>query len=80
MKGKVVCITGGANGIGKTLVEAFSRQGAYVEFLDKDNVNGTNLSKTLNSKGYSTRFHHVDVGSFNGVKEAFADKESPFRN
>ncbi|MFP3472868.1 SDR family NAD(P)-dependent oxidoreductase, partial [Micrococcus sp. SIMBA_144] len=64
-------ITGGANGIGRTLVEEFSKQGAIVEFMDMDDAKGKELSRTLNAEGYSTRFHEVNVGVPQQVKEAF---------
>ena len=34
LKGRVVLITGGATGIGESLVRHFARQGARVAFLD----------------------------------------------
>ncbi|MFI8686492.1 SDR family NAD(P)-dependent oxidoreductase [Rossellomorea sp. NPDC077527] len=71
MKGNVVCITGGANGIGRSLVEEFSKQGAIVEFMDMDGVGGNALSKKLNTEGYSARFHEVNVGDPLEVRKAF---------
>ncbi|WP_226674478.1 SDR family NAD(P)-dependent oxidoreductase [Rossellomorea aquimaris] len=71
LKGNIVCITGGANGIGRTLVEEFSKQGAIVEFMDMDEAKGRELSRRLNAEGYSTRFHEVNVGVPQQVKEAF---------
>jgi len=72
LKDKIVCITGGANGIGKTLVEEFAKQGAVVEFMDMDVNKGEGLSLQLNSEGYSTRFHEVNVGVYQQVKDVFS--------
>ncbi|MDT9023699.1 SDR family oxidoreductase [Rossellomorea sp. YC4-1] len=72
LKDKIVCITGGANGIGKTLVEEFAKQGAVVEFMDMDVNQGEGLSLQLNSEGYSTRFHEVNVGVYQQVKDVFS--------
>ncbi|WP_064092346.1 SDR family oxidoreductase [Rossellomorea aquimaris] len=72
MEDKVVCITGGAKGIGRTLVKNFAKKGASVEFLDKNREDGKELENALNSKGFSTRFHEVDVSSHEDVKEVFS--------
>lgn len=72
MKDKIVCITGGANGIGKTLVEEFAKQGAVVEFMDIDGDKGEELSLQLNAEGYSTRFHEVNVGIYQQVRDIFS--------
>lgn len=41
---KVCVITGGANGIGRCLVEAFRQAGAYVAFIDTDAAAGQKLA------------------------------------
>jgi NAD(P)-dependent dehydrogenase (short-subunit alcohol dehydrogenase family) len=48
LRGRSVLITGGASGIGASLVEAFVAQGARVAFLDIDEVNGAALAARLN--------------------------------
>ena len=47
LAGRVVLITGGANGIGQAMVEAFHAQGAVVSFCDLDEVGGKRLAKRL---------------------------------
>ena len=55
---KVVLVTGGANGIGASLVRSFSEQGARVFFCDQDKKRGAALSKAL---GNRVGFHLVDL-------------------
>ena len=43
LKDKVVIITGGASGIGESIVENFLQQGRNVGFLDKDEKSGNKL-------------------------------------
>jgi NAD(P)-dependent dehydrogenase (short-subunit alcohol dehydrogenase family) len=47
LKGRVVFITGGASGIGATLVEEFVAQGSHVAFIDIDVANGEALAARL---------------------------------
>ena len=45
LKGRVVLITGGASGIGASMVEHFAAQGARVAFLDFDRENGARVAE-----------------------------------
>ena len=47
LAGRTVLITGGANGIGQAMVEAFHVQGATVSFCDMDEAGGKRLAKRL---------------------------------
>lgn len=47
LAGRSVLITGGANGIGQAMVEAFHAQGAVVSFCDMDETGGKRLAKRL---------------------------------
>ena len=55
LEDKVIIITGGASGIGTSIVEQFLHQGSKVAFLDKEE----NLGKSLVEK--STNFKHKPV-------------------
>ncbi|MEI4770176.1 SDR family oxidoreductase [Psychrobacillus sp. FJAT-51614] len=46
-EGKTCVITGGANGIGRCLVEEFSKLGCSIAFIDKDEKAGQKLLSTL---------------------------------
>ena len=58
MIGKTCVITGGANGIGRCLVEIFASHGARVAFIDTDNDSGRNLAERLGDKAL---FMHGDI-------------------
>jgi NAD(P)-dependent dehydrogenase (short-subunit alcohol dehydrogenase family) len=47
LRGKVVLLTGGSNGIGAATVRAFHGQGASVHFCDKDENTGRALAEAL---------------------------------
>lgn len=52
----IALVTGGANGIGKGIVEALSKAGATVIIGDIDEVNGQQTAQSLNGQ-----FYHLDV-------------------
>src|SRR5438477_5150161 len=58
LDGKTVLITGGANGIGKAMVEAFHGQGAQVLFCDVDIKNGRRVARSL---GQGCQFAKVNL-------------------
>ncbi len=58
LKGSVVLITGGANGIGESMVTAFAEQGALVRFCDVDATAGKAVAASC---GKNVRFAEVDL-------------------
>lgn len=68
---RIICITGGTNGIGRGLVKAFAEKGWIVEFMDIDE-SGLGFAEELNGQGHKTRFHKVDVGDHAAVAAAFS--------
>ena len=67
LKDKTVLITGGASGIGATLVERFAEQGARVGFLDIDEAKGQALAARL---GERVRFESCDLRDIAALKAA----------
>lgn len=58
VQGKVIVVTGGANGIGRYLVQAFVERGAIVYCMDKDRQAGERLQSTVRGHCF---FYHGDL-------------------
>ena len=61
LQARVVLITGGATGIGATLVEAFVAQGAKVGFIDIDAASGLALAARFSSASTAPLFVCADL-------------------
>ena len=59
LEGKAVLVTGGASGIGASIVRAFATQKAKVGFLDIAREPAAKLAGELTSKGLSV---HYEIG------------------
>ena len=75
LAGRVTFISGGASGIGASLVEHFARQGAKVAFCDIDEAAGRALTGTLAKEGLSARFDRVDVRDIAAYQATLAKVE-----
>ncbi len=65
--GKVVIVTGGAQGIGEACARRFAREGAHLVLLDVDDVKGAALATELGAI-----YLHCDVGDQRQVEAAVA--------
>jgi NAD(P)-dependent dehydrogenase (short-subunit alcohol dehydrogenase family) len=72
---KVVLLTGGANGIGRATVRAFSRQGAKVLFCDRDEKAGSALEEEVPN----ARFTKVDLRQETEVIRWISKAKKDFR-
>jgi NAD(P)-dependent dehydrogenase (short-subunit alcohol dehydrogenase family) len=71
LEGKSVFITGGATGIGASLVQHFTTQGARVGFIDIDEHHGQELVANLDlSSGRKPWFRRVDVRDVSSLQDA----------
>ena len=68
MKGKVCVVTGGANGIGRCLVETFAQKGARVLFIDKDQTAGELLIASLEETAGNHLFLHGDLANSKDIE------------
>ena len=60
--GKVVLVTGGAAGIGKTAAALFAREGASVVVADLDSEAGARTAKEIERDGGDVAFCEVEIG------------------
>jgi NAD(P)-dependent dehydrogenase (short-subunit alcohol dehydrogenase family) len=70
LAGKVAVVTGGAQGIGRAIVEKFAREGARVAFLDREEAAGAAAARELDGGGAAVAFLRADVTRELEVKAA----------
>ena len=70
---KSVIVTGGANGIGRCIAEAFLREGATVAIIDTDKSAGERLQQRYEG----LRFFHGDVGEKSVLEDFVSSFDSP---
>ena len=67
LQNKIVFITGGANGIGRSIVKAFCKEGADVTFCDMDKETGKRLSEEM--RNYKCSFAQLDVADAGALSD-----------
>ncbi|MGC6452746.1 MAG: SDR family NAD(P)-dependent oxidoreductase [Candidatus Puniceispirillaceae bacterium] len=68
LKGRTVFVTGGASGIGASIVAAFAAQGAKVGFVDLDEANSTAVKAAHDDVDYEI----CDLRDIEALRAAFA--------
>jgi len=66
--GKVALVTGGAQGIGKAIAQAFSHHEVRVIIADRDEEAGKECEQWLRSKGGEATFLYCDVADVNSIQ------------
>jgi len=73
---KVVIITGGASGIGTSIVENFLQQDSKVAFLDKEENLGKKLVEKFNNFKHKPVFKHCNLTNINNLKQSIEEIKS----
>ncbi|NOT42423.1 MAG: SDR family oxidoreductase [Alphaproteobacteria bacterium] len=73
LKNEAVIVTGGASGIGASIVEHFAAQGAYVGLIDVDVEAGRAIEKN-----YGAAFTHCDLRDIDALRAAIAKLQLAF--
>lgn len=74
LEGKVALITGGARGIGKTIVETFAAQGAHIAFTDlKTPDNIEEVKASLATNGVQVKFYEANAADFEQTQNVLED-------
>lgn len=73
MKNKVVIVTGGSTGIGKSASLAFAREGCRVIVAGRNSTTGNETVETIKLAGGEAFFIQTDVQSSNDVKKLVSE-------
>jgi len=76
LAGMPVVISGGASGIGESIVREFAAQGSKVGFVDIAADLGKKLAAELSAKGQTVRFTECDIRDVAAYQSAIRDFES----
>lgn len=72
LRGKRVVVTGGGSGIGAAIVEAFTRQGARVAFIDIADNDSRELERKLAVYENAPHYYRCDLTDVDAIHETFA--------
>lgn len=67
LAGKIIAITGAADGIGLAISEAMAREGGIVYLSDVDDVNGEKAAQSIRENDGRATYVHCDVSKYDEV-------------
>jgi D-xylose 1-dehydrogenase len=76
LAGKVALVTGGASGIGASIVEAFARQKTHVAFVDIDEKAAAQVTASIAGSGVKSHFELCDVRDIAALRTAIGRSRS----
>lgn len=76
LKAMPVVVSGGASGIGESIVREFAAQGCKVGFVDLMDDRGARLAAELNASGYHAKFAHTDINDIAAYQRTIRDFEA----
>ncbi len=76
--GKVVLVTGGANGIGRGVAEKFAEAGADLVVVDIDQANAERVCEQIKARGRKALAVKADVSTVEGSQEMFRATQDRF--
>lgn len=78
LKDKVIIITGGSLGIGKSACQKMAEEGARVAITDILDEEGRQLAEKITSDGGKAKFWHLDVADEGEVKKVFSEVNAEY--
>lgn len=78
LRNRTVLVTGGAGGIGASIVTHFAAQGSKVGFLDKDVKSARALVGRLRRKRQKVHFEECDLADIDALRSAIAGVRKTF--
>lgn len=75
---KTVIVTGAANGIGREVARAFSRENAYVIIADTDEYNGKTCENEIRKEGGKAQFIRTDVADPSSITSMVTETNDRF--
>jgi meso-butanediol dehydrogenase/(S,S)-butanediol dehydrogenase/diacetyl reductase len=70
LAGKVAIVTGSGSGIGRAIAELFSKEGAKVAIVERNEASGNQTAETIHAQGGEAVFIKADVAKSADVRSA----------